>query len=64
MDQQPTADEHAPPRLDAVATGVAHVDAIQDEVIALDQRPVSEHVAVFERAHDELRRALDASAAD
>ena len=26
----------------------------------LDERPVDEHVGVFERAHEQLRRALDA----
>ena len=30
------------------------------EVTALAEAPVAEHVAVFERAHEQLRRALDA----
>ena len=41
-------------------TGMAAVDAVLDEVATLSERPVSDHVAVFERAHDRLRRALDA----
>ena len=31
-----------------------------DAVAGLADRPVDEHVAVFESAHDELRRTLDA----
>ncbi len=49
MDQQPGA------------TGVAAVDRVLAEVASVSERPVSEHVAVFERSHDQLRRALDAS---
>ncbi|MCL2544204.1 MAG: hypothetical protein FWE71_17295 [Nocardioidaceae bacterium] len=40
-------------------TGIASVDAVLDMVAALEERPVSEHAAVFERAHTELRQALD-----
>ena len=40
-------------------TGVAGVDAVVDDVAALDDRPLDEHVAVFEDAHTRLRRALD-----
>jgi hypothetical protein len=40
-------------------TGLARVDAVVESVEALDGRPVDEHVAVFEQAHDALRRALD-----
>ena len=47
----------------------SHVDgSAVDEVLAsvrgLEDRPVSEHVAVFERAHEQLRRALDARSGD
>ena len=38
---------------------VAEVDGLAD-VAAVSGTPVAEHVAVFERAHDQLRRALDA----
>lgn len=41
-------------------TGLAPVDEVLDHVARVSDRPVSEHVAVFERAHDQLRRALDA----
>lgn len=45
-------------------TGVPAVDAVLDEVDGLADRPVAEHVAVYERAHDTLRRALDPGAPD
>ncbi len=41
-------------------TGVASVDQVLADVAAVTDAPVSDHVAVFERAHDQLRRALDA----
>lgn len=41
-------------------TGVASVDQVLAEVATVADRPVSDHVEVFERAHDQLRRALDA----
>lgn len=44
-----------------IRTGVERVDAVVLEVEGLAQRPVEEHVAVFENAHDQLRRALDAA---
>jgi sirohydrochlorin ferrochelatase len=34
------------------------VDAVIDSLADLDGRPVGEHVAVFEVAHDRLRDAL------
>lgn len=40
-------------------TGLTSVDTVVESVTALDGRRVEEHVPVFERAHDELRRALD-----
>jgi hypothetical protein len=63
MDQQPQ-----PPRDDAatggpVRTGVARVDEVLAAVEELEERPIEEHVAVFETAHTELRRALDADPA-
>ncbi len=42
------------------ATGVASVDQVLADVAAVADAPVSDHVEVFERAHDQLRRALDA----
>ena len=41
-------------------TGVAAVDQVLDDVAGAEHLPVKEHVAVFERAHEQLRRALDA----
>ena len=43
-----------------IRTGVDRVDAVVVDVEGLADRPVEEHVAVFERAHEQLRRALDA----
>ena len=40
-------------------TGQAAVDAVLQSLAALDDLPVAEHVEVFDRAHDGLRRALD-----
>jgi len=40
-------------------TGLASVDAVVASVAALEDRPVEEHVAVLEEAHEQLRRALD-----
>lgn len=45
-----------------VRTGVEEVDAVLDAVDALDGRPVDEHVAVYEDAHERLRGALDPGA--
>lgn len=47
---EPAADER---------TGVTVVDDVLDSLGTLDGQPLSEHVQVFERAHDQLRRALD-----
>jgi hypothetical protein len=39
-------------------TGNPVVDSVLDSLRELDRLPVSEHVAVFEAAHDRLRGAL------
>jgi hypothetical protein len=39
-------------------TGHPVVDAVVSTVEGLHQRPVDEHVAVFESAHEQLRAAL------
>jgi hypothetical protein len=44
---------------DVVRTGDARVDAVLDSLTGLDDRHVREHAAVFERAHEELRAALE-----
>jgi hypothetical protein len=46
----------APPGLEP--TGHPDVDAVVASLAQLADRPVSEHVAVFEAAHDRLRAAL------
>jgi hypothetical protein len=42
------------------STGIAEVDAVLASLDGLADQPVADHVAVFEQAHDRLRRALDA----
>ena len=42
-----------------IETGMTDVDAVVASIEALEDRPVEEHVAVFEAAHEQLRRALD-----
>lgn len=39
-------------------TGNPVVDSVLDSLRELDELPVSEHVTVFEAAHDRLRGAL------
>ena len=48
----------------SVRTGSEAVDAVLDQIAELGGRPVVEHVAVFEQAHEQLRRALDAAPQD
>lgn len=45
-------------QVDVPETGHPAVDEVLASLADLDERPVSEHVAVFERAHDRLRAAL------
>lgn len=40
-------------------TGHPAVDQVLTSFVGLDERPVDEHVAVFERAHADLRAVLD-----
>lgn len=59
---EPTAEETAVAAQEfsePVRTGVEEVDAVLATVDDLEGSPVDEHVAVFEGAHDRLRRALD-----
>jgi tetrahydromethanopterin S-methyltransferase subunit B len=46
---------------DPGTTGVRAVDEVLEELVVVDNAPVAEHVAIFERAHERLRRALDSS---
>ena len=43
---------------EARVTGNPDVDAVVATLAGLDDLPVAEHVAVFEQAHDSLRRTL------
>ena len=44
---------------DVVRTGDARVDAVLESLTGLEDRHVREHAAVFERAHEHLRTALE-----
>jgi hypothetical protein len=56
-DQQAGEPEpHAPER---VRTGTDRVDEVIRAVEELEERPIEEHVGVFESAQVQLRRALD-----
>lgn len=54
-----SVDGPGPGDTEPVRTGVADIDAVIVAVEELEDRPVAEHVGVFERAHEQLRRALD-----
>ncbi len=58
-DPTPEADVGGP-----TTTGVPAVDQVLSDVDRLDEVPLEEHLATFERAHDSLRAALDAPPAD
>lgn len=45
-------------------TGHAAVDEVLRSLSALDGTPVDEHVAVFERSHEQLRRTLSGAGDD
>lgn len=45
-------------------TGQAAVDAVLASLESLDDLPVAEHVEVFDRAHEGLRRSLDEAGRD
>ncbi len=46
------------------STGNEHVDEVVASLAGLDDQPVSEHVAVFEQAHETLRRTLSGAGQD
>lgn len=60
VDPAHTAQEFADPE----RTGVEVVDDVLASMRGLDDSPVEEHPAVFERAHERLRQALDGPAGD
>jgi hypothetical protein len=49
----------SPDETERVRTGLDRVDSVVDDVARLAGQPVEEHVAVFESAHERLRRTLD-----
>jgi hypothetical protein len=48
----------------ATTTGLAPADAVVDSLEVLDGLPVSEHVAVFEAAHQALGQMLSGTPTD
>lgn len=59
-----SSSESTPEAATEESTGLASVDSVVQAVEELEDRPVDEHVAVFEDAHDQLRRALDDAPAE
>lgn len=49
---------------EAASTGHAAVDEVLRSLQTLDAKPVDEHVAVFEDAHEQLRRTLSGAGDD
>ena len=58
MSEHPFPEQSGPDPSDEQSTGHPDVDAVIASLENLDGRPVAEHVAVFESAHDRLRSAL------
>jgi hypothetical protein len=57
---EPASDEQPTPEVDLMRTCVPSVDAVLAEIDDLDELPLDQHLATYERAHDTLRSALDA----
>jgi hypothetical protein len=68
MTDQPDEDAFADPAgadsAAPVSTGHPAVDEVLRSLDDLESRPVDEHVAAFEEAHDRLRRALSSAGDD
>jgi hypothetical protein len=62
----PIFGQHEEPATDAQVegTGLADVDGVLASLSALDELPVADHVAVFEQAHESLRRTLAGAGQD
>jgi hypothetical protein len=56
---RPEAVDVGPESTERAETGVPDADEVMRAVEELDERPIEEHVGVFETAHEQLRRALD-----
>lgn len=62
---EPVDEPAAEPREEpAEGTGHPAVDEVLRSLDALDDAPVDEHVGVFERAHEQLRRTLQGAGDD
>jgi hypothetical protein len=55
---EPTGERPEVDRTEVEPTGDEDVDAVVASLARLDDLPVAEHVAVFEQAHESLRRTL------
>ena len=55
----PDVPDFEDPEPERVRTDVPEVDEVLAAVEELEDRPIEEHVGVFETAHEQLRRALD-----
>jgi hypothetical protein len=62
--QSEAAQSHDQSQAESTGTGHPEVDAVVASLGELDGRPVSEHVQVFETAHERLRGALSDAADD
>lgn len=56
--------EDTPAEQPAVESGHPAVDEVLRSLGALDGTPVDDHVAVFEQAHEQLRRTLSGAGGD
>ena len=61
---EPEGPDAVRPDPEPVRTGVAEVDEVLAALEALDERPVEEHPAAFEAAHERLRSSLDSTGLD
>ena len=63
-DESPADESVGPGPTTAATTGHPAVDEVLRSLEGLDGRPVDEHVAAFEDAHEQLRRALSGAGDD
>ena len=56
---EPDGGDPEPPEPERVRTGSDRVDEVIRAVEELEERPIEEHVGVFESAQVQLRQALD-----
>ena len=64
MNDQELREPETPVTQAGEPTGDPAVDEVLSSLEGLADRPVEEHVAVFERAHDRLRAALSDAGRD